>query len=126
MILHGIYVIYMLLAVIIKAEIIALSSNHKPSVGKSYSLFCKMTGDEKLESPSITYKWFKNGDLYEDSEAILPFDHLAFHDNGRYTCQTFVTSNMLSRVVNTTSIPFSLIFEGSEQKTCIMALHYIY
>ena len=91
------------------------SRNTNPSVGDKYSLTCQVTGDDDLHSTSITYQWFKNGDLYEDSEATKPaitFDSLAFHDHGIYACRISVTSSTLSQVVNDTSSPFQLILEG--------------
>ena len=74
------------------------------TIGEAYAINCTVTGAESLTGATITYRWFKNGELMADERAVtLFFVSLSFSDAGRYACQVSVQSNQLSGPIANTS-----------------------
>ena len=73
------------------------------AVGAMYSLTCTVTGAERLTGSTITYQWFKNGEIVSDQTMeTLSFTPLAFSDAGEYTCEATIMSSLLSGPITTT------------------------
>ena len=75
----------------------AMVSGGTPTVGKSYSLNCTVTGADRL-NPTITYQWFKDSTVVS-GETTLSFSSLSLSDAGQYRCDVTVSSTLLSQPI---------------------------
>lgn len=100
----------------VKAEIIP-SQDEFPRLGdNNYALTCNDTvinvDRASLQSPTITYKWFKNSTktiLYQGQ--TISFKSLTYEDTGNYSCQVSVHSSSLPHDLSATT-SFLLITQG--------------
>ena len=111
----------------VRAEIVHNQSTNV-SIGASYRLTCSISGYNKLQQLSITYQWFKNGNFYKEDKtsSTLNFNSLTFDDHGEYACRYFFTPHMQARVVNGTSPPFVLDFDGIYHKSISVRFRWIW
>ena len=81
------------------------SNTAAPMAGSSYSLNCTVTGAERLNGSTITYQWFKDGEMVSgQAMKSYSFARLSFSDAGGYTCRVTLMSDLLSGSFTTTSL----------------------
>ena len=86
-----------------------------------YSLTCTVTGAEGLTGSTITYQWFKDGEVVSDQTMeTLSFPSLSFSHAGGYTCQATVMSSLLSRSIIITSNSNAIVvyFTSKSLESC--------
>ena len=101
----------------VRAEIIP-SQDDPPRLGDNdYNLTCKDTvinvDPASLQSPNITYKWFKNSKSILYEEKTISFRSLTYDVTGNYSCEVSVNSSSLRRVLTNTTSPYPLITKGT-------------
>ena len=92
-------------------------SGGTPVVGQSYTLSCRVSGDENLD-PTITYQWIQeNGTAMElvsetNNSANLFFSSLHLSNSGDYICMVVVDSMYLDEAIMEISNSFSIHLQG--------------
>ena len=81
------------------------SSGGSISVGQTgFSLTCQVSGTGNLNSPTLTYQWWQNGEVVSgqlrDNLSLPP---LTLSDAGEYNCSVSVSSSSLSSTVTVNS-----------------------
>ena len=71
-----------------------------PEIGSIYTLNCTVIGAEKLTDSTITYQWFKDGEVVsEEVTETFTSTSLSFLNAGEYTCQATVVSSLLDEQI---------------------------